>query len=95
MLSSFQMLVNVAVFHLLTQACILEILCNWQQHRLEERLKQMLQYWGPLTLCEVFKSSDPKFKPHSDHKPGLFLVALRSTHLPVPVLKSIGLLPSS
>lgn len=59
MLSSFQMLVNVAVFHLLTQACILEILCNWQQRRLEERLKQMLQYWGPLTLCEVFKSSDP------------------------------------
>ena len=55
----------------------------------------MLQYWGALTLCKVLKSSDPEFKPHSDHKPGLFLVALCSTHLAVPVLKSIGLLPSS
>ena len=38
------------------------------------KLKHMLQYLEPLTLCKASKSSDLEFKPHFDHKPGLFVL---------------------
>ena len=88
------MLVNVDIISLDTSVYLVDFV-YLAATQIRGKLKQMLQYWGSLALCKVLKSSDPEFKPHSDHKPGLFLVAIRSSHLAVPVLKSIGLLPSS